>query len=158
MSDPEDAYGSGRGPYGQQNPDGRQQDPYAQQSPYGQNPYGQPAYDQAFGYAQGDRLSRPGTVTAAAITTMALSAITAVLLVVGVIAVVAARDQIMTDLDRELASDPALEGVSASGAAGAVLAILSLISAVWLIASVAVIVLLFTGGANEWYAQESRRS
>lgn len=38
----------------------------------------------------------------------------------------------------------------------ALLAITSLLSGIWLIGAVTVIVLLFTGGANEWYAEKSR--
>ena len=37
------------------------------------------------------------------------------------------------------------------------LAITSLFSVIWLVGAVAVIVLLFTGGANEWYAEQSRK-
>lgn len=42
-------------------------------------------------------------------------------------------------------------------ALGALVSIASLVSAVWLLAAVATMVLMFTGGANDWYARRSPR-
>lgn len=190
MSDPQNPYGQ-PDPYGQQSPYG-QQNPYEQQ-----NPYGQPT---GYGYGQPAPERRPGTVTAAGVTTIILSALVALLFAFLTAGLLVARDQIATEIDRELAGQAGLEGFSADdvtsigivvclvflvwSVAGIVLAVLamrragwarvllvvssaitavlsllligSLISVVWLIASIAVIVLLFTGGANQWYAAKGR--
>lgn len=81
-------------PYGQPDPYG-QPTPYGQQgqpSPYGQQPsYGPPP-------VQGDR--RPGTVTAAAWITIVFSGLTAVLFGLAGLALLVARDQVITEMER----------------------------------------------------------
>ncbi|VXC30121.1 hypothetical protein [Nocardioides sp. AX2bis] len=198
---PQDGYGQ-QGPYGQP-----PQDPYAQQNPYGQQQYGQQQYGQQQygqpygGYAPSGPLKRPGTVTAAAITTFILSGLMALLFGVGVIGVAVTGDEITREFNRSFSQESGMEGFSGSGVAvglivlllvflvwsviaivlaalamkgrnwaritlvvsaavAAVLSLLaigSLLSGIWLIGAVAVIVLLFTGGANEWYAEQSRK-
>lgn len=171
-------------PYGQP-------DPYGQSSPYGQqgqpSPYGAPP-------VQADR--RPGTVTAAAWITIVFSGLTAVLFGFTGLALLVARDQVITELERVPEFQDA--GIDADAAVGvlaafilglvvwalialvlavfvlrrsnvarillvissAVVALLSLlgitsgVSAITLIASVAVIVLLFVGGAGDWFARK----
>ena len=176
-------------PYGQP-------DPYGQPSPYGQqgqpSPYGQPSY--GVPPVQGDR--RPGTVTAAAWTTIVFSGLTAVLFGFAGLALLVARDQVITEMERVPEFQDA--GIDADAAVGvlvafilglvvwavialvlavfvlrrsnvarillvissSVVALLSLlgitsgISAITLIASVATIVLLFVGGAGDWFARK----
>ena len=170
-------------PYGQQDPYGQQGQP----SPYGQQPsYGAPP-------VHGDR--RPGTVTAAAWITIVFSGLTAVLFGFAGLALLVARDQVITEMERVPEFQDA--GIDADAAVGvlvafilglvvwavialvlaffvlrrsnvarilmvissSVVALLSLlgitsgISAITLIASVATIVLLFVGGAGDWFAR-----
>lgn len=106
MSDPQEP-GPTHTPYGQ--PSG-QPDPYGQSSPYGQPPSGEPSpygqqYDQQYGQAYGqygqptsDR--RPGTVTAAAWITIVLSAIVAAVFGFATLALIVARDQVITEMER----------------------------------------------------------
>lgn len=171
-------------PYGQPDPYGQQGQP----SPYGQQPsYGAPP-------VQTDR--RPGTVTAAAWITIVFSGLTAVLFGFTGLALLVARDQVITEMERVPEFQDA--GIDADAAVGvlvafilglvvwalialvlavfvlrrsnvarillvissAVVALLSLlgitsgVSAITLIASVAVIVLLFVGGAGAWFARK----
>lgn len=179
-------------PYGQPDPYG-QPTPYGQQgqaSPYGQQ--GQPSYGAP--PVQGDR--RPGTVTAAAWITIVFSGLTAVLFGLTGLALLVARDQVITEIERVPEFQDA--GIDADAAVGvlvafilglvvwavialvlavfvlrrsnvarillvissSVVALLSLlgitsgISAITLIASVATIVLLFVGGAGDWFARK----
>lgn len=170
-------------PYGQ--PSG-QPDPYGQApagQPYGQQPYGGPPAD--------DR--RPGTVTAAGWITIVLSAIVAAIFGFTGLALVVARDQVITELERvpefrdaNIDADAAVGVLVAvmlglvawaiiaivlavlvmrrstvarillviSCAVTALVSLLSItsgISLVLLIAAIAVIVLLFTGGAGDWF-------
>lgn len=171
-------------PYGQPDPYGQQGQP----SPYGQQPsYGAPP-------VQTDR--RPGTVTAAAWITIVFSGLTAVLFGFTGLALLVARDQVITEMERVPEFQDA--GIDADAAVGvlvafilglvvwalialvlavfvlrrsnvarillvissAVVALLSLlgitsgVSAITLIASVATIVLLFVGGAGDWFARK----
>ena len=173
-------------------------DPYGQPSPYGQpgphggsSPYGQqPAYGTA-PQATGDR--RPGTVTAAAWITIVLSVITAALFGITGLALLVARDSVITEMERVPEFQDA--NIDADSAVGVVLAVViglvvwclvaivlavmvlrrsnvarillvissavtalfaligiaSGVSAVPLVAAIAVIVLLFTGGAGDWF-------
>jgi hypothetical protein len=168
--------------------------PYGQ-DPYGQQPGGQPSpYGQQPSYGQqpaGDR--RPGTVTAAAWITIVFSALTAVLFGFTGLALLVARDQVITEIERvpefqdaNIDADAAV-GVIVAVVLGlviwaliaivlavlvmkrsnvsrillvissAVVALFSLLgvtsglSAVTLIAAIAVIVLLFVGGAGDWF-------
>ena len=171
-------------PYGQSSPHG-QPSPYGQSSPYGQ----QPAYGMA--PQTGDR--RPGTVTAAAWITIVFSAITAALFGLAGLALLVARDQVITEMERVPEFQDA--NIDADAAVGvlvvillgivvwcliaivlgvlvlrrsnvarillvisaSVTALLSLIgiasgvSVVPLIAAIATIVLLFVGGAGDWF-------
>lgn len=169
------------------------QDPYGQQ-PGGQPyPYGeQPAYGQPHGQQPaGGR--RPGTVTAAAWITIVFSAISAVLFGFTGLALLVARDQVITEMERVPEfQDANIDAESAVGVivavvlglvvwaiiaivlavfvlrrsnvarillviSSAVVALFSLlgvtsgVSVVTLIASIAVIVLLFVGGAGDWF-------
>ncbi len=170
-------------PYGQP-------DPYGQPSPYGRQ--GQPSYGAP--PVQGDR--RPGTVTAAAWITIVFSGLTAVLFGFAGLALLVARDQVITEMERVPEFQDA--GIDADAAVGvlvafilglvvwavialvlavfvlrrsnvarillvissSVVALLSLlgitsgVSAITLIASVATIVLLFVGGAGDWFARK----
>ncbi len=214
MSDPQNPYGSAQDPYGQPEqavpptqPDAyrQPQDPYAQPQgqsytqQYGQQ-YGQ-AYGQAYGgYQQPGPTRRPGTVTAAAVTTFVLSGLMTLVFGIAVIAVTVAGDEIAREFNRSFRQESGMEGFSGSGVAAgltvlmlvlllwsviaivlaalamkgrnwaritlvvssavtavfALLAITSLLPVIWLVGAVAVIVLLFTGGANEWYAEKAR--
>ncbi|WP_182524839.1 hypothetical protein [Nocardioides dongkuii] len=181
-------------PYGQQ-PYGQQ--PYGQSSsPYGQQPtppYGGPPAP------SGDPDRRPGTVTAAAITTIVMSAL-AFLLFGGVaLMMLVLRDDMVSEIEKQLrqenirdfTGDELATIVIVTTLAFAlwalvalVLAVLamrrsqvartmlvvsaavtalvcvptvgSVVSVVPFLAAVAVIVLLFTGGANEWYARRGQ--
>ncbi|GAA1448484.1 hypothetical protein GCM10009641_76590 [Mycobacterium cookii] len=173
-------------PYGQPGPYGQQGQP----SPYGGQ--GQPSYGAPAG--QGDR--RPGTVTAAAWITIVFSGLTAVLFGFAGLALLVARDQVITEMERVPEFQDA--GIDADAAVGvlvafilglvvwavialvlavfvlrrsnvarillvissSVVALLSLlgitsgVSVITLIASVATIVLLFVGGAGDWFARK----
>jgi hypothetical protein len=185
-------------PYGQ--PSG-QPDPYGQPpagQPYGQQPYGvqpspygggQPPY--GGGPVTGDR--RPGTVTAAGWITIVFSAITALIFGFTAMALVVARDQVITEMekypefrDADIDADAAVGLLVAvmlglvvwtiiaivlavlvmrrsnvarillviSCGVTALLALLSItsgVSIVLLVAAIATIVLLFTGGAGDWF-------
>lgn len=168
--------------------------PYGQ-DPYGQQPGGQPyPYGQQPSYGQqpaGDR--RPGTVTAAAWITIVFSALTAVLFGFTGLALLVARDQVITEIERVPEFQDA--NIDADAAVGVILAVVlglvvwaivaivlavlvmrrsnvsrillvissavvalfsllgvtSGVSAVTLIAAIAVIVLLFVGGAGDWF-------
>ena len=211
---------AGQQPYGQppagQSPYGQ---PPAGQSPYGQppaeNPYGAAPYgQQPQGYyaAQqpppgplGDGLdmygrplvsaARPGTVTAAGWITLILSGLTGLLYGFITLAMIVAKDEVLTEIDKALAEQGSTGTFNAEDAFGIVVAVLlvltiwcviacvlavfamrgsnlsrillvissvvagllsllaigSGISAVWLLACVAVVILLFTGGAGDWY-------
>ncbi|HEX5918835.1 MAG TPA: DUF2304 domain-containing protein [Nocardioides sp.] len=176
MSEPSEP-GPTHQPYGQ--------DPYGQQPsyPYGQQPsYGQPVVDR-----------RPATVTAAAWITIVFSAITAALFGFTGVALLVARDQVITEIERvpefqdaNIDADAAV-GVMVAVVLGlvvwaiiaivlavlvlrrsnvarillvissAVVALFSLlgvtsgVSVVTLVASIMVIVLLFVGGASDWF-------
>ncbi len=176
-------------PYGQ--PSG-QPDPYGQPpvgQPYGQQPYGQQPYG-----AQPTEDRRPGTVTAAAWITIIFSAITVLIFGFTTLALVVARDQVITEMekvpefrDANIDADAAVGvlvavmlglviwGIIAivlavlvmrrssvarillviSSAVVALLSLLSLagggVSVVPLVAAIATIVLLFTGGAGDWF-------
>lgn len=179
-------------PYGQPNPYGQQQ-PYGQQ-PYGENPYGgQPAY----GTSTGDPDKRPGTVTAAAIVAIVMSTISLLMFLVVTVGIFVARDEVEDAINDELANQQGMGDISAGDLTAVVLVVMlvfvfwcisaivlgvltlrrrnwarimlvvssavtalfsllgitSGISALTLIAAVAVIVLLFTGGANQWFAK-----
>ena len=118
MSDP----GPTHQPYGQ-DPYGQQ--PGGQPSPYGQQPvYGQP-------YGQQPAGRRPGTVTAAAWITIVFSAITAVLFGFTALALLVARDQVITEMERVPEFQDA--NIDAESAVGVIVAvILGLV--VWLVA------------------------
>jgi hypothetical protein len=189
MSERSDEPGPTHTPYGQPDPYG-QGNPYGQQPagpsyPYGQQPYG------ATPQATGDR--RPGTVTAAAWLTIVLSGITAMIFGFTGLALLVARDQVITEMERvpefqdaNIDADAAVGVLVAvmvglvvwsliaivlavlvlrrsnvarillviSCAAVAVFALLSVASGVTivpLVAAIATVVLLFTGGATEWF-------
>jgi hypothetical protein len=202
MSEPSDP-GPTHTPYGQ-DPYGPppQGSPYGQQpqaqQPYGTQPYGQAPYgQQPYGQPTGDR--RPGTVTAAAWIAIVFSGITAVFLGLGALGLVVARDDVISEIEREMQSgatgtdvqldfDPeSIVGVLVAVIlvllawalvaivlavfvlrrsnvarillviSSGVVALLSLIgiasgiSVVSLIAAIATIVLLFVGGAGDWF-------
>jgi len=182
-------------PYGQQ-PQG--QPAYGQPAAFGQQPYGQPAYGQ-FGGPGRDPDKRPATVTWAGVVTLVFSGLSILLFAFVLVAMVVARDDMVTEIDKELSGTAGLEDFTADDIANLaivamvvflvwclsaiVLAVLamrragwarimlvvsaamtalfslvgigSLISGVTLIAGIAVVVLLFTGGANDWYARRS---
>src|ERR671920_760725 len=144
MSDPGPTHQPyGQDPYGQQ--PGGQPYPYGQQSPYSQQPYGQ--------QPGGDR--RPGTVTAAAWITIVLSAITAALfgftglglVMWAIIAIVLA----VLVMRRSNVARILLVISSAVVALFSLLGVTSGVSAITLVAAIAVIVLLFVGGAGDWF-------
>jgi hypothetical protein len=192
-------------PYGQAAPTGQPgppsgypQQPYPQQ-PYPQQPYGAPAYPPQYaGYGPINPDRRPGTVTAAAITTIVLSSITGLLTLLGLIGLLVSKDEFLDafrdamdeegvsssdfDLDAAYGAVVAVVGgfalwcliavvlaifvlrrsngaritlvvSSAMTALVSLLAIGTLVSVVTLIGAIAVIVLLFTGGANDWFAR-----
>ena len=175
-------------PYGQSNPYGQQpggQQPGGQPYPYGQQPYG------GSPQSVGDR--RPGTVTAAAWMTIVFSAISALIFGITGMALLVARDQVITEMERvpefqdaNIDADAAVGVLAAvmvglvvwsliaivlavlvlrrssvarillviSCAAVAVLSLLSVASGatiVPLVAAIATVVLLFTGGAPDWF-------
>ena len=195
-----DAAMTDQNPYGQPpvGDPGRPPAPYGQpygQQPYGQQPYGQPYGQQPVWPVGRDPHKRPGTVTAAAIITIVLSAL---VLVLGLLVIVvgAADSQEFYDSFREGSggtyddiSDEDIRtvlmvagGVLAVWSAAGVLlgvlvlrrssvgrillvisavmtalfsliAILSIASVITLIAGIAVTIMLFTGGANDWFAR-----
>jgi hypothetical protein len=99
----QDPYGQapyGQAPYGQQPQYGQQ--PYAQPQ-YGQQPYGQPGFEQypgAFPFAGQDPDKRPGTVLAAGIVTIVSSALTLVVLLLGLLGLSASRQEFIDELNR----------------------------------------------------------
>lgn len=189
MSERNDEPGPTHTPYGQP-------DPYNQGNPYGQPagqpyPYGQqPAYGAA-PQAGSDR--RPGTVTAAAWLTIVFSAVTAFVFGFTGLALLVARDQVITEMERvpefqdaNIDADAAVGVLVAvmvglvvwsiiaivlavlvlrrsnvarillviSCAATAVFSLLSVASGVTIVplaAAIATVVLLFTGGASDWF-------
>lgn len=207
VSDPDQPWGQppSENPYGQspQNPYGQQpaqgQQPYG--APYGQQPYGQQPYGQSpYGQPTRDPDKRPGTVTAAGITTIVLSGLSFLLYAVLALALVVARDDVVDAIEDELTTDQrdafsaddlatfvtvvivvfavwcliaVLLGIFAmrrsnvarillviSAVMTALISLLGItsgLSAVTLIAGVAVVVLLFTGGANEWYSRRRQQ-
>jgi hypothetical protein len=169
-----------------------EQEPGPTHTPYGQpDPYGQPSPYGAPAQPNGDR--RPGTVTAAAWITMVFAAIVAAIFGLTGLALVIARDQVITEMERVPEfQDTNIDADSTVGVLAAVmfglvvwaliaivlaifvlrrsnvarillvisstvvalaslLTITSGVSAVLLIASVAVIVMLFAGGAGAWF-------
>jgi hypothetical protein len=195
-------------PYGQPAP----QQPPAQQPPGPAQPFGQPAYGQqpaygapapAYGAPAGPPSDkRPGTVTAAAVNTIVLSAVAIVGGVLAVFGILVARDEIVAEVERQIAADPTMEqqlqgfdpsfvvtitigvvigfavwallaivlavlamrrssvgriGLVVSSVLTALLAVLptftTIVPVFWLIGSIAVVVLLFTGGASQWYSR-----
>ena len=110
-------------PYGQ--PSG-QPDPYGQQ-PYGQQPYGQ------YGQPVADR--RPGTVTAAAWITIVFSAIVAAIFGFTALALLVARDQVITEMERVPEFQDA--NIDADAAVGVLVAVM-LGLVVWAVIALAV--------------------
>lgn len=193
-------------PYGQ--PQQPQPPPYGQapESPYGQAPqapYGQaPSSESPYAQAQpaygqpSDK--RPGTVTAGAWIAIAMSALTALLLLFVALMLVVAKDAVIDEMEkqpefRDLDLDPnSVVGVivavvlvfalwSVIGVvlgiftlrrsnvarillvvSSAVVAVFSLLSiatggsALNLVAAIATIVLLFIGGANDWFSRKQK--
>lgn len=169
-------------------------------SPYGQQPAG-PLGDglDMYGRPLGND-ERPGTVTAAGWITIILSGISALLFGFLTLALLVAKDTIITEINKELIRQDAYGDFNADDFYGVFLAVMvvftawcviacvlavfamrrsnvarillvissivsallsllaigSAVSAVWLLASVAVAVMLFTGGANAWYAGRRR--
>lgn len=185
---------AGEPPYGQpQQPSGYPQQPHPQQ------PYGAPAYPPQYaGYGPVNPDRRPGTVTAAAITTMVLSGITGLLTLLGLVGLLVSKDDVMDaiqdamdeegvsrsdfDVDAAYGAMVAVVGVftvwcviafvlaifvmrrsngaritlvvsSAMAALFSLVAIRSIVSGLTLIGAIVVIVLLFVGGANDWFAR-----
>jgi len=205
-------------PAGEQNPSAQNpsaQNPYAQ-NPYAQNPYGQQPYGGA-PYAQqpppgplGDGLDmygrplgndqRPGNVTAAAWITLVFSGLTLLLFGFITLAMFIAKDDVITEIDKQIRESGGSSDFNANDAYGLVVGILlvftfwcliacilavfamrrsnvarillvissaiagvicllgitSVVSAVPLLACIGVIVLLFTGGSNDWFAGRRR--
>jgi hypothetical protein len=187
-------------PYGQQPPPGgpshggQYGSPPPQYNPQYGSALGAQPYTAAYG-GQRDPDKRPGTVTAAGITTLVVAGLTLVLMVVSILGMLAARSAFVRALEEEPAF--AETGIDVDDAFGlivgavglfalwslvacvlavmamrrwnagrimlvvsaaltalvSVVAIGSLVSAIPLIAAITVIVLLFTGGANDWYAR-----
>lgn len=186
-------------PYGQQSQPpaygGSGQQPYSSgYQPYGQQPYGAPSF------GGGDPDKRPGTVTAAGIITIVMSSLGLLLFGIALVALIAARDDVIDEIDTELADQPGMEDITGDDLANfliavllifviwcliaivtgvlslrrqnwarivtvisaamtaliSLVAIMSGISAISLIAGVAVIVLYFTGGANDWYSRKKQ--
>ena len=226
---PQNPYGgqgpAGQNPYGQPSPTGEQPyghppagNPYGApspaQPPYGQpqqgSPYLQPAHGTPYaGGPLGDGLDmygrplgndeRPGTITAAAWTTMVFSGLTALLFAFFTLALVVSKDDFLAEVNQVLLEQGTTE-FDAEDAYGIVLAVMlvltawcvialflgifamrrsnaarimlvisasiagllslaaigSVVSVVWLLACLAVVILLFTGGANDWYARRRR--
>jgi len=119
-------------PYGDPPPS----NPYGQAPPpqppaYGQPPpaYGQPAMPPV-SYGGGDPDKRPGTVTAASIITIVLSALS--LAGFGILAIIlaAARDDIIDELNREIEGQPGFEDISADDLAN-IMIVIFVILAIW---------------------------
>jgi hypothetical protein len=191
-------------PYGDP-PPSTQPPAYPSANPYGQAPppappaYGQPAQPYAPApYGTTDPDKRPGTVTAASIITIVLTAISFVGFAVLAV-VVQGSDDLFDELNREIEGQPGFEDYSTEDilnvitvflvifaiwslialvfaivamrrqnwariltvisavmtALFSLLAITSGVAAITLIAGIAVVVLYFTGGANEWYRRKS---
>lgn len=167
--------------------------PPAYGQPYGQQPYAASPYA-----ATVDPNRRPGGVTAAAVTTLVLSGLSAVVYVLLLVAMLTSKEAFLDGMSDELnsAGDNPLGEVDretlfavvsiatsafliwclvacvlavlvlrrsnvarillvvSSGMAALIclLAIATVIPIVTLVGSIAVIVLLFTGGANQWFA------
>lgn len=95
--------------------------PPSQPNPYGQppqqpgpaQPFGQPAYGApapAYGAPQAPHPDkRPGTVTAAGIVTIVLSALVVVGCVFAIFGIAVARGEIVAEIERQIAADPTLE-------------------------------------------------
>jgi hypothetical protein len=201
---------AGQQPYGQppagQSPSGQPpaENPYGH-APYGQQPQGYYATQQPPPGPLGDGLdmygrplvkqARPGTVTAAGWIALVLSGLTGLLYGFITLAMIVAKDDVLTEIDEALAEQDATGTFNAEDAFGIVVAVLlvltvwcviacvlavfamrgsnlsrillvissvvagllsllaigSGVSAVWLLACVAVVILLFTGGAGDWY-------
>jgi hypothetical protein len=172
-------------------------------SQYGGSQYGGSQYGS--GYSQGGGMSRPATVTAAAVITIVMSALTGLFWVGLGLAMILAGDSItdalldepdvMSELDRANITPTQLQdGISVFGVVCLVIGLLmlavilaargvlkgsngarivvvvaavltllfglllitSVISILWMIAAIAVIVLLYVGDANRWF-DKSRR-
>lgn len=168
------------------------------------NPYGsQPAYPGQYvppvSVYGGGSDARPGTVTAAAVITMVMSGLMALIAAFALVALLVAKDEVMEAWDETVNESAASTDVDASSAFGIILAfiviwlvwcviacllgigvlrrsnvsrvvlvisaavaallsllaITSVVSAVTLIGAVATIVCLFTGGANQWFANKN---
>lgn len=204
---------AGQNPYGQappgqapsgQNPYG--QNPYGQQ-PYGQQPYGQPPTGRGplgdgldmYGRPLGND-ERPGTVTAAGWITIVFSGLSFLLYGFITLAMVVAKDEVLTEIDKALVEQGNAGDFNAEDAFGIVVGVLlvvtiwcliatvlgflvlrrsnvsrilliisavvsgllsllaigSVVSAVPALASFGVVVLLFTGGAGDWFAGRRR--
>jgi hypothetical protein len=188
----------GENPYGQPPPPayGGAQQPYGQPQPYGQQqPYGGTPPPR-------DPDKRPGSVTAAGIVTIVMSGLFLVIFGAVLVALLAARDEIIDDIDDELADQRGMEDFSGDDLANllivvmavfvvwcliavitgalslrrqnwarivtvvsaavsgllSLLAIGAVVSIVPLMAAIAVVVLYFVGGANEWYSRKSGAS
>ncbi len=171
-------------------------DVYGQPDPYGQPPTGQPSpYGQqpSYGAPRSTVDRRPGTVTAAAWIAMVFSAIAALLFGLTGLALLVARDQVITEMERvpefqdaNINADAAVGVLVAvmlgivvwsvitivlgvmvlrrssvarillviSSVVAALLSLLTItsgVSAVTLIAAVATVVMLFVGGAGDWF-------
>ena len=226
---PQNPYGTGPGesPYGQ--PPAQPANQPANQPPYvgpagetgqgsGQpNSYGQNPYGEAAPYAQqpppgplGDGLdmygrplgndTRPGNVTAAGWITLIFSGLTFLLFGFITLAMFIAKDDVITEIDKQIRESGGASDFDANDAYGLVVGVLlavtiwtviacvlavfamrrsnaarimlvissvvagllcllgitSVVSAVPLLACIAVIVLLFTGGSNAWFAGRRR--
>jgi hypothetical protein len=221
---PQNPYGAGPGesPYGQQPspqsaPPPYGQQPYpdqsgqapAQQNPYAPNPYGAAPYAQQppagplgdgldmYGRPLGRKVTdnRPGTVTAAGWITLVFSGLTLLLFGFILLAMFIAKDDVITEIDKQIRESGGASDFDANDAYGLVVGVLlvvviwtviacvlavftmrrsnvsrillvvssvvsgllcllgitSVVTALPLLACVAVIVLLFTGGASQWF-------
>jgi presenilin-like A22 family membrane protease len=182
-------------PWGQQpeNPYGQPQQPI---DPYGQ----QPAYGAPYPQTTRDHDKRPGTVTAAGITTIVLAGLSFLLYAVVALLTVVARDDMIDAIEDELTADQRDQlgadqlatvltvivvvfavwcliavflGIFAmrrsnvarillviSAVMTALISLLGItsgVSVVTLAGAVAVIVLLFTGGANDWFSRRRQQ-
>ncbi len=99
--------------------------------PPGESPHGQQPYE--YGgppppYADPDR--RPGTVTAAGMITITMSSISLLLFGIVLVAILAARDEVIDEIDTELADQPGMEDFTGDELANAVIVIM-LVFVVW---------------------------
>lgn len=88
------------------------QQPPAQQQPGPSQPFGQPAYgapQPAYGAPQATPDKRPGTVTAAGVITIVLSALVVVGCAFAIFGISVARGDIVAEIERQVAADPTLE-------------------------------------------------